>query len=177
MKALILMRHGPAGNREKLEFEDDGLRPLTDKGRKVVRTVARRLRKQGLLPDLILTSPLVRARETAEIVADVLEPSCGVVHDDALVFGTPIPVVVDTLARHFEKAALILAVGHETDLSQLASTLVSGRPHSAIEIRKGGWCLLTFQDLRAGKCAILRALVNPRPMQPKELSADKEEVK
>src|SRR4028118_1349152 len=68
MMELYLIRHGIAAERET--YANDEERPLTDKGRKKTEKVAKQLRKHGLRFDLILTSPLVRARETAMILQD-----------------------------------------------------------------------------------------------------------
>ena len=63
------MRHGLAVERGTTGFKDDGLRPLTPKGRRQLRKIAAAIKKMNLRCDQILSSPLVRAKQTAEIVA------------------------------------------------------------------------------------------------------------
>jgi phosphohistidine phosphatase len=66
---LFLLRHGPAVERGTRGFDDDSMRPLTPKGRRQLRKTATAMQKLELHFDLILSSPLVRTRQTAEIVA------------------------------------------------------------------------------------------------------------
>ena len=68
---LLLNRHAHAGARDPAQWPDDRDRPLTEKGRKVQRDVARFLRKHDLTPHLVLTSPWARAVQTAEILVEV----------------------------------------------------------------------------------------------------------
>lgn len=69
---LYLIRHAIAVDEGDPEYAQDSLRPLTEKGRKKMRQIARGLRALGAEFDLIVSSPYVRARETAEILSDVL---------------------------------------------------------------------------------------------------------
>lgn len=162
MKSLILLRHGPAGHRDEPPAQDDDRRPLTRKGRKVSRDVARAMRRLGARPQAIATSPLVRAEETARIVADAMGLADDLATCDALLPGTAVPEVIDALVPLLDAVDSLLVVGHEPDLSRLAAMLVSGRPQAVLELRKGGFCLLATDGLRRGKCAVLRALLNPQ---------------
>jgi phosphohistidine phosphatase len=69
---IILLRHGIAAERGTLDFERDSERPLTPEGRGKVRLIAKALARLKIIPDVILTSPFVRAHQTAEIAARVL---------------------------------------------------------------------------------------------------------
>ena len=69
---LLLVRHAHAGDRDPSQWPDDTQRPLTDKGRKAHAKVARALRNLELAPELVLTSPWLRAMQTAEIMRDVM---------------------------------------------------------------------------------------------------------
>ena len=66
---IYIIRHAIAVDEGMPEYEKDSERPLTDKGRKKMRQIAKGLRTLGVEIDLILSSPYVRARETAEILA------------------------------------------------------------------------------------------------------------
>ena len=70
---LYIIRHAIAVDEGTPEYEDDSQRPLTDKGKKKMRQIAKGLRALGVEFDLILSSPYVRAKETAEILADVFK--------------------------------------------------------------------------------------------------------
>lgn len=133
---VYLIRHGLAG--ERGSYANDDERPLTDEGKKKTRQVAKRLRELGLTFDLMLTSPLVRARQTAEILLDVglaaeLETA------DFLAHGGTIDAWLAWLAawNKPEQARLAL-VGHEPDLSAWAETLLWGQPHGALIVKKAG---------------------------------------
>ena len=66
---LLLVRHADAGDRDPSKWLDDTLRPITDKGRKAQAKVVKVLGDLGLVPELVLTSPWLRAAQTAEIFA------------------------------------------------------------------------------------------------------------
>jgi phosphohistidine phosphatase len=126
---LCLLRHAHAGDSATWEAPDE-LRPLTDKGRRQAERLGRLLAAAGFVPDVILTSPLVRARETAEIVAEALsvaarlEPQLGEMVDLATV-----EQILDAAGNPRRP----LLVGHDPDFSALVSELV-GAP---IAMRKG----------------------------------------
>lgn len=129
MVELCLLRHAHAGDATRWAGDDE-LRPLTEKGRLQAERLARHLAAAGYAPDVVLTSPLVRARETAEIVAEILraplrvEPRLGEMVD--------LPTLEQILADAGDPPRAIL-VGHDPDFSELASELV-GAP---IHVRKG----------------------------------------
>jgi phosphohistidine phosphatase len=126
---LCLLRHAHAGDGASW-VGDDEVRPLTEKGRRQAERLGRLLTAAGYLPDVVLASPLARARETAEIVADVLglrariEPRLGEPLD--------LPTLDAILAAAGEPRRPIL-VGHDPDFSELVSEL-TGAP---IAMRKG----------------------------------------
>lgn len=126
---LCLLRHAHAGNALVWDGDDD-LRPLTEKGRAQAERLGRLLVSAGFVPDAIVTSPLVRARETAEIVGGLLRVA------------PRIDVRLGRLTSFAELEGLLvdagspirpLLVGHDPDFSELVSTLV-GAP---IPMRKG----------------------------------------
>ena len=136
---LYIVRHGlaqPLG--QKNDFTDEK-RTLTSQGRDRMREVARGLRKLGVRPELVLTSPLARAQETAEIVADTL----GV--DRQMLVATPNLApggsFEDLFAEIKEKRVESIAlVGHEPDLGELAGLIISGEGRVPLPLRKGGAC-------------------------------------
>ena len=129
---LILVRHAAAIDRD-IGVADDR-RYLTPEGRGFFRKTARTMRDQGLAPDLILTSPLLRAVQTADILAERLKYSGPLVVADELEPGFDLPGLERLLAKLGEVHAVCF-VGHEPDLSQLVVTLL-GLPHGC-RFRKG----------------------------------------
>ena len=134
------MRHGIAEERGP-RWPDDGKRPLTSKGIERFRQVAAGLHAIDVRIDLVLTSPLVRARQTADLLAAALDPHPPVELTDALAPGASPRALAAALSR--ARRARIACVGHEPDLGQLAAHLVgASRP---IEFKKGGVCRIDLE--------------------------------
>ena len=141
---VCLFRHGPAVDRGTPGVPDDE-RPLTPEGRKRTRRAARGLRKLDLGIDLVVSSPLPRAFETAEILADVLGLPAPET-DDRLRDDRAPRDVVDVL-KGLDAACPVL-VGHEPCLSGALSLLVCGGAGADFAMRKAG--LAVVEILRAG---------------------------
>ena len=152
MKVLII-RHGPAGDAEAWEREgrDDRLRPLTPDGKKDMREAAFGLATLQPSVDLVATSPLVRAAQTAEIIASEYE--CKVVTVDALEPGEAPARVLEWLRDQPAEGAVAL-VGHEPHLSALVCYLLSGKTAAFVELKKGGACLLEVKSASAGSATL-----------------------
>ena len=120
---LYVMRHGPAEDAAASFHDFD--RALTVKGRKRTREIARALHHAGESPRLIIASPLVRAVQTAEIVASVLEPDEAPVVRQELAPGGDLPALVQELLEAHAKSVML--VGHEPDLSALLDHLLNGK--------------------------------------------------
>lgn len=139
---LYLIRHGLAG--EHGSYANDDERPLTEEGKKKTRQVAKRLRDLGLHFDLIVTSPLVRARQTAEILQEVglsqqLETS------DTLAPGGELSEWLEWLASiPLSEQPCLALVGHEPGLSTWAEMLVWGSSKGALILKKAGAIGLTL---------------------------------
>ena len=100
---LYLIRHGLAEERGPA-WPDDTKRPLTEQGFSRLRRTGRALVRLGLTPDVVLTSPLVRARQTAEIVAGAFSPHPPIVNVDALAPGGALPTVAAEIAKQIGRA-------------------------------------------------------------------------
>lgn len=160
---LLLLRHGPAVEFGTPGYERDSERPLTPEGRRKTRAVARALATLEVSPEVILTSPLVRAHQTAEIVATALRIKKRMLICEHLASGGDAKRLIAAINRRHANAELVMLVGHEPDLSSLASLLLTGTASGAgIEMKKGGVCLLETDELRAGKCATLLWLAPPK---------------
>ena len=162
---LCLLRHGVAVECDEFDYASDAARPLTLKGKKQLRTVVAALRAMGLGFDVILSSPLVRARQTAEIIATELKLQKRLVFADELKPGGDAKKLVQKIAGPEKVPENVLFVGHEPDLSELISLLVTGKPGGGFALKKGGLAKLEIEKLRAGKCASLAWLLTPAQMK------------
>lgn len=154
---LLVIRHGVAEEKETFAAtgQDDSLRPLTKEGRWKMERVAKGLRR--LLPsvDRVATSPFTRAVQTAKIVADAY----GNAEFERLDALTPDgrPQAFMAWLRKSESGDRVAVVGHEPHLGVLVSWLLTGEAvEGRIEFRKGGACLLQFDDRpRVGKATLI----------------------
>ena len=154
---LYLMRHAIAAVTD--ENTEDSLRPLTEKGRKKLGKIAHNLEKHEIEIDHIITSPYLRARQTADVVAHVLGIKQKRVFESE--FLTPLSfadkLVEEINAR--EAVANLLIVGHEPFLSQLIGMLIAGDSGLNINMQKAGLCKLSIDQLAYGRCAKLEWLL------------------
>jgi phosphohistidine phosphatase len=158
MLELYLIRHGIAAERGK-EWPDDSKRPLTPEGISRLRKTARGLNAIGVGFDQIVTSPLVRTRQTADVFAEELKSKPPVVTADALApAGTPASVIQE-IARHVRKPRVAL-VGHEPNLGELAAQLIGSR--TPLEFKKGGICRIDFDVLPPKGAGALRWFLTPK---------------
>jgi phosphohistidine phosphatase len=147
---LLIIRHGPAGDRAEWEAagRDDRLRPLTSAGKKEVRRVSKGLAELASDLDILASSPLVRAMQTAEIVAE--RYGCTPVTLEALAPESDPDKVVRWLGEQ-RSAEVVGLVGHEPDLGALASLLLAKSGSSFLTLKKSGACLLELTvPVRAG---------------------------
>jgi phosphohistidine phosphatase len=149
---LYLLRHGLAV--ERTVGLKDRERTLTPKGRKKTAALAARLKALKISFDLILASPFVRARETAEMVAAKTKPKGALALSGHLMPGGNLKLVLKELQDNAGKKSVLL-VGHEPDLSQLVSLLVTGKAGLKLDLKKGGLCKLDIEDFSSLPCATL----------------------
>jgi phosphohistidine phosphatase len=140
---LYIMRHGLAVTRDVTTVMDDAKRPLTSEGKQKMREIASGLDRMGAEVDWIVSSPLVRAVETAEIVADVLGSKPPLDTCDALKPGGAPEALIAFLAKRPNRRR-VLVVGHEPDLSELAARLIGAGRNAHMPFKKGGCCLVAF---------------------------------
>jgi phosphohistidine phosphatase len=162
---LFLLRHGIAVERGSPGFANDAARPLTPKGRRQLLKITAAMKKMDLRFDLILSSPFVRAKQTAEILAAELKLKKRLKFSNALAPGGDAAVLCRQLERTKPSPEKLLLVGHEPDLSRLISLLVTGGAQLQMDFKKGGLCKLDVEKLHAGKCATLAWLLTPKQMK------------
>ena len=161
MLELYLIRHGLAAERGD-EYPDDSKRPLTSEGIASLRKEVRALDALDIGFDHIITSPLVRAKQTAEVFAEHLKTKPSVSSSDSLApAGSPAGVFQD-LAKQARKGRIAL-VGHEPNLGELAARLIGAK--APIEFKKGGICRIDFEVLPPKGIGHLRWLVAPKMLR------------
>jgi phosphohistidine phosphatase len=164
MMELYLLRHGIATEHGKRIRGGDTQRPLTPKGRRKMCRIAKAMRRLDLSFDLVLSSPLLRARQTADIVVEEFKLAGRYKLSSALApEGDPRDLIRD-LKRLHRSSSNVLLVGHEPYLSTLMATLLGGQPVIDINLKKGGFCLLSIDSLQHGRCATLEWLLTPGQM-------------
>jgi phosphohistidine phosphatase len=145
---LLIIRHGAAGDAEAFEKtgKPDELRPLTTAGKREMHGVAAGLLQLVGRPDVLVSSRLTRAMQTAEIVAEEMEVAAEN-QTDALAPEAEYRDLADWLRG---QDGLVAAVGHEPHLSGAISWFIAGRDDATIELKKAGAALIEF-DGRAKK--------------------------
>ena len=150
------LRHAEA---EDVAASDFGRR-LTTKGLEQAAKVGKFCMRNGFVPDLIITSPVVRARQTAEIVAETTE--CELVEGSWLACGMEAADCFKEIAALSQKNFVIL-VGHEPDFSEVIGCLIGLIDPSCLKIRKAS---LTVVDIAATEqgCGQLQFMIPARLM-------------
>jgi len=154
---LYLIRHGLAEARGP-DWPDDAKRPLTPRGVARLQKAARGLVALGVELDAILTSPLVRARQTADLVAAAFHAPPPVVTAEGLAPGAPRARLDADLERQARRSRLAL-VGHEPDIGELAGRLAGLRP---LAFKKGAVCRIDLDALPPAEPGTLRWFVTSR---------------
>jgi phosphohistidine phosphatase len=155
---VSILRHGVA---EKLRpGGSDAERVLTPKGREKLRRVLRLARAAAVRPSIILTSPLVRAVQTAEVAAAILPHRREVVRTNALL-PTASPEEVWQELRSRKKEQELLLVGHEPLLSQLIGYLL-GAPGLRVELKKAGLVRIQIERFTPTPSGTLQWLLTPK---------------
>ena len=158
---LYLIRHGLAAERGDA-YPDDSKRPLTSNGIARLRKQTRGLNALGIGFDMIVTSPLVRARQTADTIAQELKSKPAVVSSDSLAPAGTTAAVIQEIVKHQRKPRIAL-VGHEPNLGELAARLIGAR--APLEFKKGGVCRIDFEVLPPKGVGQLRWFVTPKMLR------------
>jgi phosphohistidine phosphatase len=148
---LCFFRHGIAIEKDDPSVRSDTERPLTEEGTRKTRSAAEGLKRQELEFDKILASPWVRARQTAEILADVLALPGAQEFPELAGDRTP-DELIEALARH-QHGRRMLLVGHEPLLSMTVVNLLGG--DWTLDLKKSGACLIEVDALPPRKSATL----------------------
>ena len=155
---LYILRHGIAEDVSATGADSD--RQLTPEGQKKTHDAGRALRNLEIEFDLVLSSPFARAWRTAEIVVEELGCQRILSKCDALASGSPMKGMLAELS--LIACPSVLIVGHEPDLSQLISILISGGTDVAVAMKKGALAKLRFPGQIEIAMARLEWLLAPK---------------
>ena len=143
---LLIIRHAAAEDREEFarKGRPDSERPLTKRGVERMQMAARGLTTMALPIERLISSPAVRAVQTAEIIAPAVE--CRQIEQEG-VFAPEAPshMAVEWLRKQ-PRVDGMAVVGHEPNISQLAESLIAGRPQGNMPLKKGGMILIRFDN-------------------------------
>ena len=159
MKTLMLLRHAKSSwdDSEARDFD----RSISDRGKRDAPKVAEMLVKRGVLPDLIVSSPAVRARQTIEAVVDAAKLTAIPQFDDGI-YGATSPVLMRLIRRLPDSAGTVMLVGHNPTFEEMVARLSGHDEHmptaalACIQFQVGRW-----EDVEDGQGKLLW-LVSPK---------------
>jgi phosphohistidine phosphatase len=145
---LYILRHGIAADRDEWT-SDDRKRPLTDAGRQEMRDIAEGIRSLDLKLDTLVTSPLTRAKETADFIRKAVHPAT---YDSSELLAPGCDLSsLGKLLSEYSKAQELMIVGHEPDQSELIAELIGGEgQHPRIQMKKAACCCLKLASGTGG---------------------------
>lgn len=158
---LYLIRHGVAEARGD-KWPDDSKRPLSADGMSKMKKAARGLVRLDVALDVVLTSPLIRTRQTADIVAAELDQHPPIVNTEALAPGGDFTAVIAALEKQSRRTRIAL-VGHEPSIGELAARLIGSR--HPIEFKKGAVCRIDVDEIPPNGPGDLRWLITSRMLR------------
>jgi phosphohistidine phosphatase len=145
---IYFLRHASAGTTKFPTAEQDEKRPLDAKGAAQSKCMGKIMAELGVEPEAFISSPLVRAVQTAELVAAQLDPEPSVTLDDALRPDASYEQFQDLL-QHYSKRKSIIVTGHNPNESEFLSYLISGgTTKTAVELKKGALAKVEYKSGR-----------------------------
>lgn len=164
---VFILRHGIAsdpGEDGLAKDLPDAERPLSARGKQRLWRITEAMRTMELKFDAVVSSPLLRARQTAQIVTEALELRRKLILTEQLAPAGSPQLLIEQLNARGPRLKNILLVGHEPYLGKLIALLVAGRTTAVVELRKGGLAKLEVEKLRCARCASLAWLLTPKQL-------------
>jgi phosphohistidine phosphatase len=159
---LLIIRHAIAFERDSDRWADDAARSLSPAGIRRSRKAAAGLKELCKVPDRFLSSPLIRAKETAKILSEVAGwPTAEIAPE--LTPGKGAAAVLTRLAK--DRSKRIALVGHQPDLSALLAACLLNDSNVPIEMKKNAVACLSFDGRARAGSAVLKWLATPRMLR------------
>ncbi len=157
---LYIVRHAIAASHGTPEMVDDD-RPLTEEGIAKMRQAAAGLRTLDYVPDLILSSPLLRARQTAEILLQAFGNRIELVINPELAPAGSRRSLYRSISLYAKKFDSLMLVGHQPSLGEISGEIAFGSPGQSIDLKKGGACVIELDNTEGTPNGSLVALLTP----------------
>ncbi len=154
VRHAIALPHGTPG----IQDED---RTLTEEGIKKMQQAAAGLRNLDYVPELLLTSPLIRARQTAEILLKSFGKGIEMKVAPSLAPSGTRPELYQEIARYARNVNSLMLVGHQPSLGEIAGEIAWGSPEHFIDLKKGGACAIDIESVRGTPTGNLISLLTP----------------
>jgi phosphohistidine phosphatase len=159
---LYLVRHAIAAERGP-NYPDDRERPLTSEGIARFKQAVVGLKDLDVALDLVLTSPLVRAKHTADLLVGGLGTKPRTEQLEALSPGGRLPAVLEAVTKFAKRYRRIALVGHEPNMGEIAAKLLQSR--GVVEFKKGAVCCIELDGAMPTGPGALRWLLPPRALR------------
>lgn len=150
-KVLIILRHGKAAPHDA--YPTDQARPLVARGHAEAEFIGRHLKDHGPRPDVIVSSPVLRALTTAQVVAKHI--GCELLTDKRLTTDVRTAPVIAAIEESLEKHACVLIAGHNPTLSDLLAELLKADRSGRGDMHTGEAAILRFDGRVGAGCAVL----------------------
>lgn len=163
---LYVIRHAWAGHHGDPQWPDDFQRPLAPQGRERLAKLVDLLASRGFAPELVATSPLVRCRQTADVVVERVAKKCKtsgprLVELDALAPGSDLESLLAWTVDEASDCGQVAWVGHAPDVGYLTAALI-GSPQGWIRFAKGAVGAVRFDELPTSGQGELRWLATAK---------------
>lgn len=158
---LYIFRHGISPTLQEAGVKSDAERPLSAEGREKTRKCAEGMRALGVEVELILSSPFLRAKETAVIAHDALKVKSAVDYSPTLAVALDVEPAVKELIKRFKTHKSIMVVGHEPHLTSLIGR-VCGDSRLRVELKKAGLAKIEISDASRELRGCLRWVLTPK---------------
>ena len=160
MKILLLLRHAKSSWKDESLSDFD--RPLNERGKKAAQAIGRYIRKQKIMPDLVLSSPAVRARETTGIITTTAKLTAEIRYDQRIYEADPLRLV-QVVSQIEDNFCSVLLVGHNPGIEALLGSLTGSSQHmptaALAKIRLEG--VDEWSEISEAK-AILELMIKPK---------------
>ena len=157
---LYIVRHAIASPHGTPGVKDDD-RALTKEGVQKMREAAAGLRALGYVPEAVLSSPLLRARQTAELLLEIFGRGIEFKTTPSLAPSGSRQDLYREIALYDKKLKSLMLVGHQPSLGEIAGEIAFGSPEHFIELKKGGMCMIEVESFQGVPKGSLAALLTP----------------